>query len=114
MAYEQDIHSLPIVIKVQDGTVRSDTKTLCLSCIHGHVIRGRNNEQKIVCGRMMENGLLNFPVVECNMYQDKSKPSLHDMEDIAWMLVTKKSSHAIGFVDPIEFNKIRDKDKDRF
>jgi len=51
-----------------------------------------------------------FPVSECSSYDDRGVPSRWDMEQIAWILVTKKAGRNIGFVTAKQFREIEDED----
>ena len=53
-----------------------------------------------------------YDVAECTDYENKTAPSLHRMEDAAWILLTKKVGNVIGFVNPEEWKKLNPEDDD--
>lgn len=87
-------------IKVQDGTPRSDLKSLCLTCHSSSIVKGRNLEYMIYCHTFERN--VSFPVVECSSYSDKRQPSIHDMQKIAWNVETRGKRGAAGFSDSVK------------
>jgi hypothetical protein len=87
-------------LKLQGGTAREDEPTLCLSCRHATVIRGKNlHDELIDCGRL-EGPMrrISFSVMSCSGYEDRRQTSLWHMETIAWVLRTERKSRKIGFV----------------
>ena len=89
---------------VEQGTL-VDGKNLCLSCRNATVLRGYTEKDQIIKCCYLDQGYLKFNVLECSEYSDKTKPSRHDMYQIAWPLVTNKAKNSIGFISPQEFNK---------
>jgi len=89
---------------VEAGTL-VDGKNLCLSCRHATVIRGASEKHQIIeCAQLgYYDNRINFKVLECGDYSDKTRPSRSDMEQIAWVIVTDKKKNSIGFVSPKEF-----------
>lgn len=92
-----------IHIKVKGGTAKSD-EDLCGTCRQCIAINGRR-----YCS-VLDSGL-NGPariverVYSCSGYDDKRQPKMHEMEDIAWRIVTKKAGRDAGFVSPKEYKK---------
>jgi hypothetical protein len=108
-----DLHSNPIVVKVQGGTTRSDRDSLCDTCRFAHVLKGFNSEEEVRCGRLENNPRMRFRVAECTVYENRTAVSLNRMEDTAWILLTKKAGNTIGFVNPEEWKRINpDNDDD--
>lgn len=101
-----------MLVKIKDGT-RSG-QSLCTTCSYSQVIKGASDSQEIVfCGRLgsWEGGRVPFKVVDCNEWADKSKPSLHDMRQTAWVLSTDKQKR-FGFQTPKEWRKGREDNED--
>lgn len=93
-----------ILLKIQNGTTKGGGN-LCRTCRNAHVIRGVNNQQIVRCSAGVDVVTLRFEVAECNRYHSAGEPSLYEMEEIAWRLITKKGGRAYGFVDADEFKK---------
>lgn len=92
-----------IVFKIHRGTAKGGG-TLCRTCTNAHVVRGVNNEEFIRCTHGEAIGI-RFEVAECNRYYSAALPTLYEMEEIAWRLVTKTGGRSFGFVDAKEFKK---------
>lgn len=92
------------VIKVHGGTPRSDSKNLCHSCWNSTVIRGDRGEELIKCsdaGRLIE-----FKVVDCNAYSDRSKTPLGELYKAAWILAPdEQKKNVVGFMPYKEWAK---------
>jgi hypothetical protein len=43
---------------------------------------------------------LREPIAHCTAHQDKNQPTLNDMNEIAWSLMTDKGGRKIGFQSP--------------
>jgi|SRR5271157_2657285 len=92
-----------IKIKVRGGTAKSDDD-MCGTCRQCIQINGRRYCSALDSG-------LNGPepikerVYTCSAYDDKRLPRLHELEDIAWRIVTKKAGRGAGFVSPKEYKK---------
>jgi len=85
------------LVKIQRGT-RSDGDRLCDTCHSATIIRGAADSDETVYCLQINQRVVPTRVVECSRYQDKSKPTLWDMEQIAWVLVTKGAGKQIGFM----------------
>jgi hypothetical protein len=87
-------------LKIHHGTARDDEPSLCLSCRHATIIRGRNLHDEIVdCGMLYgDRSRIRFPVTSCSNYSDRRQPTLRQMEEIAWVLRTDRARKPIGFV----------------
>lgn len=88
-------------LKVLGGTTKG-SENLCRTCRYGQVARGTNNEEYVNCQRFDRS--FTFQVAECNQYENKNTPTLYEMEEIAWRVVTK-GSRVLGFVDAKEWAK---------
>jgi len=99
-----------VTIKIKDGTPEG-TLSLCVTCRWGHVIRGfRESQELIHCTWLNGSPEIQFPVNRCSSYDDRRIPSRRDMEQIAWILLTKKAGRTIGFVTAKQFYEIEGDD----
>jgi len=105
-----ELYSNPIVVKVQNGTTRSNSQSLCRTCRFAHIIKGFNNEHEVRCGRVDPSLRIRYDVAECTEYEHATAPTLGRMEDTAWILMTKKTGNVIGFVNPEEWKKLNPED----
>jgi hypothetical protein len=83
-------------IKVVGGTPYHSGSSLCLTCRRATVVKGPSLSSEIIRCHALER-TMEFPVRECDSYDDRAQPSLWDMKEIAWALVTDKRNR-IGFV----------------
>ena len=92
------------LVKIQAGT-RSDGTRLCDTCHSGTIMRGAADSDETVYCSQINQRLVPTRVVECNRYQDRTKPTLWDMEQIAWILVTRGAGKQIGFMSAADWQK---------
>jgi hypothetical protein len=87
-------------VKIRGGTGTDGSTPLCYSCRWATIARGpRLGDEIISCSRLSDNhGRIRFPVVSCTAYTDRRLTSLHDMEDLAWVLRSDNRRKQIGFV----------------
>lgn len=98
------------LLKVLDGTPRGDKPFLCKTCIHGLEMRGENNEHSIHCTfNFRLNPLVTFKVTDCNKYYSTANGSLKAMEEIAFILISKKGGREFGFE---RLSKLREEGKE--
>ncbi|PYQ41683.1 MAG: hypothetical protein DMF77_15115 [Acidobacteria bacterium] len=83
-------------IKVFGGTPQHSAPSLCLTCRRATVVKGHSLSSEIIRCHALDR-TMDFPVRECDSYDDRSQPSLWDLKEIAWALVTDKRNR-IGFV----------------
>lgn len=83
-------------IKVVGGTPQHGGRSLCFTCRRATVVKGQSLNSQIIRCHALERAM-EFPVSECDSHDDRSHPSLWDMKEIAWALVTD-SRRRIGFV----------------
>ena len=102
-----------IVFKIHQGTQRED-ENLCRTCANAHTYtEAWTGNEVIRCLRLPDrSAVLRGPVSKCNIYYDRTKPSLNAMEGIAWEVRTDKKGTTIGFISPEELNKRRRFDDD--
>lgn len=84
------------MFKVLNGTPKG-SGSLCFSCSHAHVIKGTEFQQQVWCQRFYYRPeVIKFKVADCSNYQNKSQPSLGQMEQIAWE-VKSRNRGPVGF-----------------
>jgi hypothetical protein len=89
-------------LKFAKGATAEHTETsLCRGCRYATTLRGEGISQEATYCRAMDK-MLGMRVTECSSFDDKSKPTLHMMREIAWTVTTDKKGHKIGFVSPQE------------
>ena len=84
-------------IKIQGGTAYEGEPPLCHTCRRATVVRGPRLQDEIVECTALETRIT-FPVTFCTTYVNRQHPSIHDMEEIAWVLRTDARRRHIGFV----------------
>jgi hypothetical protein len=84
-------------VNVKNGTPLHGTP-LCETCAFAHVKRGfRESEVLVICVAADPAHRVPFPIRECSVYRDKTRPSFHEMEKIA-LIVTPRNPKRPGFV----------------
>jgi len=84
-------------IKIRGGTAHNSDPPLCHTCRHATVTRGRRLRDEIIeCHAL--SARITFPVTFCTNYVNRHHPSIHDMEEIAWVLRTDARKRQVGFV----------------
>jgi hypothetical protein len=87
-------------VKVRGGTVNHGEPSLCSSCRYALVVKGARLGDEIVrCTNLGTETRLPFPVTSCSAYEDRSMPSLWNMEQIAWVLRSSPGGKKVGFVE---------------
>ena len=86
------------------GEVRHGEPSLCGTCRHATIIQGAGLQDRIVdCSQLSgRHSRITFPVTSCSAYSDRRHPTIHEMEDIAWVLRTDARRKGIGFVQARE------------
>jgi hypothetical protein len=89
-----------MLIKVYGGTRVEQSGTLCDTCRHSRIVRGRRLEEEIVfCdAAMMQTVRISFKVTSCTDYADGREPPYHELLDKAWILRPASRRRAAGFV----------------
>lgn len=93
-----NIYQNPVVFKIHNGTIRSDIN-LCLSCRHAHRTIGISGRESILCNANYQYKVKEA-IAHCSHYLNKNLPTLTDMQEIAWTLMTDKGGRKIGFQSP--------------
>jgi hypothetical protein len=83
--------------------------SLCETCTHAHIERGyRASEKRVFCAAHEPSHAVPFAMNECTSYRDKTRQSLWEMEQIAWILAPRGSKREAGFVRASELRKKTD------
>jgi hypothetical protein len=84
-------------IHVKNGTPLH-SPSLCETCVFAHLKRGfRESEVFVVCVAAEPAHRVPFPIRECSVYRDKTRPSIYEMEKIA-SIITPRDPKRTGFV----------------
>jgi hypothetical protein len=86
--------------KVYGGTPSHSDESLCASCKHSTITRGRRLEEEITRCEAQATGttLVTFVVTECTAYLDATLPSYPELFEKAWILRPRDGKRAAGFV----------------
>ena len=91
-------------LKVLNGTRSAHAPRLCDTCQNGIVRRGAaESDEQIYCNFIRRE--VHTRVVECNVYSDRSQPSLWELRQIAWVLDVDSKRQQIGFLRAREWEK---------
>ena len=86
-------------LKIHGGTVNSSEPSLCHTCRFATIIKGQRLHDEIVeCARLSDHARITFTVTTCTAYADRRRASIHEMEEIAWVLRSDPRRNQIGFV----------------
>jgi hypothetical protein len=87
-------------IRVYGGTPPQSGKTLCETCKHSTITRGRRLEEEIIRCEAQAVGttFVTFIVTECTAYLDAALPSYPELFEKAWILRPRDGKRAAGFV----------------
>jgi hypothetical protein len=84
--------------KVYGGTPVGN-ESRCDTCLHGRIIQGyAESERIVVCDAMYPAMRISFRVMQCSMYEDRRLPDWDKMKAIAWEIRSKSAGAAAGFV----------------
>ena len=87
-------------MKVYEGTPSQGGQSLCETCRHSTITRGRRFDEEIVrCAALpMSSTLIMFPVASCTAYMDADLPSYAELFEKAWILKPHDGRRSAGFV----------------
>jgi hypothetical protein len=95
-------------VYIKNGTPLNGP-ALCETCSYAHIRKGyRVGEEIVICRWSEPNTCVEFRVRECTGYNDKTRPSMYEMERIACTIVPLRSKATAGFAAVNE--KARDED----
>lgn len=98
---------------VRGGTPMHD-RSLCSSCTYAHHVKGAAvSEEFVICEAIYNKPeRVPFqPVVECTSYLETNKPSLWEMQKIAYILESDHRGRPIGFKPNKDFRAEHGMDK---
>ena len=86
--------------KVYDGTAKQERASLCETCRHSRIIRGRRLEDVLVFCALtsMSPVRITFKVTSCTDYADAREPGYHELVEKAWILRPGSRRRGAGFV----------------
>ena len=89
-----------MLTKVYDGTATQEAASLCDSCRHSRIIRGRRLKEVLVFCDLtsMSPVRITFKVTSCTDYADAREPGYHELLEKAWILRPASRRRAAGFV----------------
>ncbi len=89
-----------MLTKVYDGTPAQEAESLCESCRHARIIRGRRLEEVLVfCNLLFTSPVrITFKVTSCSDYADAREPGYQELLEKAWILRPATRRRAAGFV----------------
>jgi hypothetical protein len=87
-------------MKVYEGTPIQSGQSLCETCRHSTITRGRRFDDEIVrCEALpMSSIFITFPVATCTAYLDADLPSYMELVEKAWILKSHADKRPAGFV----------------
>ena len=78
-----------------------DGESLCRTCRHAHIARGfRQSEEMVLCGYDTLRAV-RFKVADCTDYLDKTIPTRHEMERMAYLIHVEPARKRSGFDHPV-------------
>jgi hypothetical protein len=87
-------------MKVYEGTPSQSGDSLCETCRHSTITRGRRfNEEIVRCEALpSESTVITFSVTSCTAYLDADLPTYSELFDKAWILKPHDGKRPAGFV----------------
>ena len=87
-------------LKIYRGTPPQNGRTLCETCKHSTITRGRRLEEEIIRCEAQSVGttVVMFIVTECSAYLDAALPGFHELFEKAWILRPRDGKRPAGFV----------------
>jgi hypothetical protein len=87
-------------VKIRNGTVSNGERSLCETCRHSLIVRGRTLGEEIVrCqATPMTTTRITFKVTSCSDYHDAREPSFIQLMEQAWILQPGSKRRQAGFV----------------
>jgi len=83
-------------VHVKNGTPLHGP-SLCETCVYSHVKRGyREGDVLVICVAAEPAHRVPFPIRDCSVYRDKTRPSIYEMERMA-LIVTPRDTKRAGF-----------------
>lgn len=98
---------LTMHLKVQNGTVAHSDTTLCATCRHSIVTKGRTLDEEIVHCQAVHMGAtrITFKVTSCTGYSDERQPTYMQLMEDAWILQPGSKKRPAGFIRASELRE---------
>jgi hypothetical protein len=89
-----------MLIKINGGTPVNGNESLCETCVHSMITKGRRLEEELVLceAAPMQSIRITFKVTSCTQYLDAREPSYHELLEHAWILKPASTRRPAGFV----------------
>lgn len=89
-----------MLIKVNGGTPVNGDESLCETCVHSRITKGRRlDEELVLCeASTLQSIRITFKVTSCTEYMDAREPSYHELLEHAWILKPGSTRRPAGFV----------------
>jgi hypothetical protein len=92
-------------IVVDRGTPTTHSESLCDTCRHSQIVRGRRLDEELVfCDMPTRSAQITFKVTSCTHYDDQRHASYMQLVHQAWILRTSSRDRAVGFVPATELD----------
>ena len=93
-------------IKIYGGTSSQSGPSLCETCRHSMITRGRKLGEEIVSCEALpgRSAQITCVVTECSEYSDATLPSYPELFEKAWILRPRDGKRAAGFVHSSELS----------
>ncbi len=92
-------------ITVSRGTPANHTESLCDTCRHSQIVRGRTLDEELVfCDMPTRSAQITFKVTSCTHYDDQRHASYMQLVSQAWILRMPSHDRAAGFVPAAELD----------
>jgi hypothetical protein len=100
-------------IKIRGEMPPTDDSSLCNTCRHARITRGRKLDEELVyCSASHIQGVrITFKVTACSMHSDRRLPTYFELLPQAWILRPESGRRPAGFVRSSE---LRDEDLARY
>ena len=87
-------------VKIHGGTPANGDSSLCDTCRHSRITRGRRLDEEIVsCDASFQRSVrITFKVTSCSDYSDQTLPTYFDLLQQAWILHPGSRKRPAGFV----------------
>jgi hypothetical protein len=94
-------------LKVHNGTVSHGEASLCATCRHSIVTKGRTLDEEIVHCQAVTMGAtrITFKVTSCSGYSDERVPSYMQLMEDAWILQPGSKKRPAGFIRASELRE---------
>lgn len=87
-------------VKVYGGTMSHSDETLCSTCSHSTITRGRSLDEEIIDCHLIGMGQrrITFRVTSCSAYVDARLPTMMQLMENAWVLRRGSKQRPAGFI----------------